>query len=131
MVGTFEEVLCEGNWSGSESGSLWNGSCMANATTGLWPEVGCGNHGTENSFACAEMRFLLMFTLRIPTLVSRWQEILYDGKSCPYYGRIQMSEDGLRTRVRRESGRVGILRLYWQLAGSILSLAFSTQLYTS
>ncbi|KAN0121004.1 RlpA-like double-psi beta-barrel-containing domain containing protein, partial [Russula decolorans] len=46
MLGTFEEVLCEGNWSGSEGGSLWGGSCMANDTTPLWPGRGCGNQGT-------------------------------------------------------------------------------------
>lgn len=57
MLGTFEEVPCEGNWDGYESGSLWNGSCMADDTTGLWPAVGCGNHGTKHSFACAVMQF--------------------------------------------------------------------------
>ncbi|KAF8493231.1 endoglucanase V-like protein [Russula emetica] len=46
MLGTFVEVLCEDNWSGSEGGSLWNGSCMANDTTPLWPGRGCGNQGT-------------------------------------------------------------------------------------
>jgi EXPB1-like protein len=51
MLGTFEEVPCEGNWSGSEGGSLWGGSCMASDTTGLWPEVGCGNRGTTESLA--------------------------------------------------------------------------------
>ena len=46
MLGTFVEVLCEGNWSGSEGQSLWDGSCMANDSTPLWPGIGCGNHGT-------------------------------------------------------------------------------------
>jgi hypothetical protein len=55
MLGTFVEVSC-GNWS-SEGASLWPGSCMANATTGLWPERGCGNQGTKHSLACAVMQF--------------------------------------------------------------------------
>ncbi len=55
MLGTFEEVQCEGNWEGSEDKSLWNGSCMASDTNPLWPAVGCGNRGTKHSFACAVM----------------------------------------------------------------------------
>jgi hypothetical protein len=70
MLGTFEEVSCEGKWSGSEGGSLWDGSCMANDTTPLWPGRGCGNHGTKHSFACAVMQFWLMFTPRNPAPVS-------------------------------------------------------------
>ncbi|KAN0121003.1 endoglucanase V-like protein [Russula decolorans] len=46
MLGTFVEVPCEGNWNGSEGQSFWNGSCMANNTTPLWPGRGCGNVGT-------------------------------------------------------------------------------------
>jgi len=49
MLGTFEEVPCKGNWNGDEGGSLWGGSCMANDTTGLWPAIGCGNHGSPPS----------------------------------------------------------------------------------
>jgi|SRR6266403_125510 len=66
MLGTFEEVPCEGNWSGSEGGSLWNGSCMANDTTGLWPAVGCGNKGTKHSLTCAVMQFWLMVHSKDP-----------------------------------------------------------------
>ena len=57
LLGTFEEVLCKGNWNGGEDGSLWGGSCMANDTTKLWPALGCGNHGTKHSLACAGCSF--------------------------------------------------------------------------
>jgi hypothetical protein len=87
MLGTFVEVPCKDNWSGSEGGSLWGGSCMANDTTGLWPDVGCGNHGTNHPFACVVMQFWLIFTLRDPAPVSGWHEIWHDGTSCSYYGR--------------------------------------------
>jgi hypothetical protein len=87
MLGTFEEVACEGNWSGSEGGSLWDGSCMANATTGLWPARGCGNQGRKHSLACTVMQFWLIFILRNPAPVSGWHEIWHYGKSCSYYGR--------------------------------------------
>jgi hypothetical protein len=87
MLGTFEAVPCEGNWKGSEGGSLWNGSCMASVTTGLWPDVGCGNQGTKHSFACGVMQFWLMFALRDPALMSGWHEIWHDGTSCSYCGR--------------------------------------------
>lgn len=64
MTGTFEEVPCQGNWVGGESEALWNGACMANDTTALWPGKGCLNHGTKYSFARAVMQCWLMFTLR-------------------------------------------------------------------
>jgi hypothetical protein len=70
MLGTFEEVKCEGNWNGGEGESLWNGSCMANDTTPLWPGVGCGNRGTNHSLACTVMTFWLMCLLRIPAPIS-------------------------------------------------------------
>jgi len=57
MLGTFVEVPCNNNWSGSEGESLWGGSCMANDATGLWPAVGCGNRGTMNSLAPAVIQF--------------------------------------------------------------------------
>ncbi|KZS94520.1 endoglucanase V-like protein, partial [Sistotremastrum niveocremeum HHB9708] len=46
LTGSYTEVPCQGNWSGSDGGSLWNGSCLSGESAGLWPAVGCGNKGT-------------------------------------------------------------------------------------
>ncbi|PIL24636.1 hypothetical protein GSI_12520 [Ganoderma sinense ZZ0214-1] len=45
LTGTYTEVSCS-QWSGSDGGSLWNGSCIKGESAGLWPAVGCGNQGT-------------------------------------------------------------------------------------
>jgi len=45
LTGTFTEVSCS-QWSGSDGGSLFNGSCLSGETAGNWPSVGCGNKGT-------------------------------------------------------------------------------------
>jgi hypothetical protein len=61
MTGTFEEVQCAGNWIGSDANegkSLWDGSCLADDNSPLWPTAVCGNQGTKHStFACAAMQF--------------------------------------------------------------------------
>ncbi|KAF8901462.1 endoglucanase V-like protein, partial [Gymnopilus junonius] len=45
LTGTFTEVACS-QWSGSDGGSLWNGSCLSGETAANWPSgVGCGNQG--------------------------------------------------------------------------------------
>ena len=44
LTGTYTEVSCS-QWSGSDGGSLWNGSCIKGESAGLWPSVGCGNQG--------------------------------------------------------------------------------------
>jgi hypothetical protein len=135
MLGTFEEVLCEGNWSGSEGGSLWGGSCMANDTTPLWPGRGCGNQGTKHSFACTVMQFWLMFTPRNPAPVSGWHEIWHDGTSCSYYclevygrrcKRIQMSDGNLRTKNEKRERRTRNPEALLAARGSFLSRTFST-----
>jgi hypothetical protein len=77
MLGTFEEVKCEGNWQADtkiKSESLWYGSCMANDTSPLWPGVGCGNRGTNHSLACTVMTFWLMYPLRNPPM-SGWHKM--------------------------------------------------------
>jgi hypothetical protein len=84
MLGTFEEVPCECNWSGSEGGSLWGGSCMANDTTPLWPGLGCGNVGTNHSLSCTVMTFWLMYPLRNPAPMSGWHETLHNRTSCSH-----------------------------------------------
>ncbi|KAI0319979.1 endoglucanase V-like protein [Amylostereum chailletii] len=45
LTGTYAEVSCS-QWSGSDGGTLWTGSCIKGETAGTWPAVGCGNQGT-------------------------------------------------------------------------------------
>ncbi|KAI0738628.1 endoglucanase V-like protein [Daedaleopsis nitida] len=45
LTGTYTEVSCS-QWSGSDGGPLWNGSCIKGESAGNWPSVGCGNQGT-------------------------------------------------------------------------------------
>jgi hypothetical protein len=44
LTGTFTEVPCS-QWSGTNGGSLFNGSCTVGETAQNWPAVGCGNQG--------------------------------------------------------------------------------------
>ncbi|KAI0056051.1 hypothetical protein BV25DRAFT_1832601 [Artomyces pyxidatus] len=48
LTGSYTEVSCS-QWSGSDEGSLWNGSCLSGETASNWPSVGCGNQGTAPS----------------------------------------------------------------------------------
>jgi len=44
LTGTFKEVSCS-QWSGSDGGSLWTGSCLSGETASNWPSTSCGNKG--------------------------------------------------------------------------------------
>jgi hypothetical protein len=46
MLGTYEEVSCS-EWSGTDGEEIWNGSCMAGESSGLWPAQGCPNRGVN------------------------------------------------------------------------------------
>jgi hypothetical protein len=110
MVGTFEEVECEGNWKGSEGKSLWNGSCMANDPP-FWPGTSeCSNQGTKHPFLCAVMQFWFIYSLRVPAPVSGWDELFIPwsrGLWKVMRTRTQMSEpeDGLNEKRERTSTR--------------------------
>jgi hypothetical protein len=46
LVGTYQEVSCS-QWSGSDGGSLFTGSCLSGESAAFWPSgTGCGNKGT-------------------------------------------------------------------------------------
>ncbi|KAL4245853.1 RlpA-like domain superfamily protein [Abortiporus biennis] len=45
LTGTYTEVSCS-QWSGSDSGSLFNGACLTGETAANWPATSCGNQGT-------------------------------------------------------------------------------------
>ncbi|KAI0272303.1 endoglucanase V-like protein [Gloeopeniophorella convolvens] len=48
LTGTYSEVSCS-QWSGSDSGNLFNGACLSGESAGNWPAVSCGNKGTAPS----------------------------------------------------------------------------------
>ncbi|PPQ62901.1 hypothetical protein CVT24_006299 [Panaeolus cyanescens] len=50
LTGTFTEVSCS-QWSGSDGGSLFNGSCLSGESSPNWPSTSgsCGNKGTAPS----------------------------------------------------------------------------------
>jgi len=45
LTGSYSEVSCS-QWSGSDGGSVFNGSCLKGETAGNWPSTGCGNQGS-------------------------------------------------------------------------------------
>ncbi|KAJ7230706.1 RlpA-like double-psi beta-barrel-protein domain-containing protein-containing protein [Mycena pura] len=44
LTGTWQEVSCS-QWTGTDGGSLFNGSCIIGENAPFWPSVGCGNQG--------------------------------------------------------------------------------------
>ncbi|KAF8265957.1 glycoside hydrolase family 45 protein [Lactarius quietus] len=46
LIGSYQEVTCTTDWTGSDGSSLSDGACFADDNTGFWPSTtGCGNKG--------------------------------------------------------------------------------------
>ena len=69
LTGSYQEVACCDEWTGTDGPSLWDGACLLGEDAPFWPSTACGNQGTGVSLPA--QRYVLIHGYRRQCTLNR------------------------------------------------------------